>query len=130
MNSPFPDDLINAANEDVAAAIPSLIDAAVASFDADRDTSRHYLLRASALLRVKRRATHRGCMHDDEDNAGAALPGCGRVRTVRPGASLQSVSPHDRHEPIGLASRDTRRWYLPIVSERRMSDRHEEPSRT
>jgi hypothetical protein len=48
MNSPFPDDLINAANEDVAAAIPSLIDAAVASFDADRDTSRHYLLRASA----------------------------------------------------------------------------------
>jgi hypothetical protein len=25
---------------------------------------------------------------------------------VRPGASLQSVSPHDRHEPIGLASRD------------------------
>jgi transcriptional regulator GlxA family with amidase domain len=56
MNSPFPDDLINAANEDVAAAIPSLIDAAVASFDADRDTSRHYLLRASALLRVKRRA--------------------------------------------------------------------------
>jgi len=56
MNPPFPDDLINAANEDVAAAIPSLIDAAVASFDADRDISRHYLLRASALLRVKRRA--------------------------------------------------------------------------
>jgi AraC-like DNA-binding protein len=31
-------------------AIPNLIDAAVASFDADRDTSRRYLLRASALL--------------------------------------------------------------------------------
>ena len=54
MNSPLPDDLINAPNEDVPAAIPSLIDAAVASFDADRDSSRRYLLRASALLRVKR----------------------------------------------------------------------------
>src|SRR5580693_1821882 len=38
--------------EDIPAAIPSLIDAAVAAFDADRDTSRRYLLRASALLRV------------------------------------------------------------------------------
>jgi AraC family transcriptional regulator len=40
--------------EDIPAAIPSLIDAAVAAFDADRDTSRRYLMRASALLRVKR----------------------------------------------------------------------------
>ena len=39
-------------SEDIPAAIPSLIDAAVAAFDADRDTSRRYLLRASALLRV------------------------------------------------------------------------------
>ena len=39
--------------EDIPAAVPSLIDAAVAAFDADRDTSRRYLLRASALLRVK-----------------------------------------------------------------------------
>jgi AraC family transcriptional regulator len=38
------------------AAIPSLIDAAVASFDADRDTARRCLLRASALLRAKRGA--------------------------------------------------------------------------
>jgi hypothetical protein len=50
MNSPFADDLINAANEDIPTAIPGLIDAAVAAFDADRDTSRRYLLRASALL--------------------------------------------------------------------------------
>src|ERR1700690_3005315 len=42
--------------EDIPAAIPSLIDAAVAAFDADRDTSRRYLLRASALLRVGCRA--------------------------------------------------------------------------
>jgi AraC family transcriptional regulator len=56
MNSPLPDDLINAPNEDIPAAIPSLIDAAVAAFDADRDSSRRYLLRASALLRVKRAA--------------------------------------------------------------------------
>ena len=48
--------LINAPNEDVPAAIPRLIDAAVASFDADRDTSRRYLLLASALLRAKREA--------------------------------------------------------------------------
>src|SRR6202522_2261062 len=52
----FPDDAIDAPNEDIPAAIPSLIDAAVAAFDADRDTSRRYLLRASALLRVKRGA--------------------------------------------------------------------------
>jgi transcriptional regulator GlxA family with amidase domain len=56
MNSPFTDDLINAPNEDIPAAIPSLIDAAVAAFDADRDSSRRYLLRASALLRIKRAA--------------------------------------------------------------------------
>jgi len=48
--------LINAPNEDVPAAIPRLIDAAVLSFDADRDTSRRYLLLASALLRSKREA--------------------------------------------------------------------------
>jgi AraC family transcriptional regulator len=42
--------------EDIPVAIPSLIDAAVAAFDADRDTSRRYLLRASALLRLKRGA--------------------------------------------------------------------------
>ena len=42
--------------EVIPTAIPSLIDAAVAAFDADRDTSRRYLLRASALLGVKRGA--------------------------------------------------------------------------
>src|SRR5258708_4972113 len=56
MNSPPTDDLINVPNEDIPAAIPSLIDAAVAAFDADRDSSRRYLLRASALLRGKRAA--------------------------------------------------------------------------
>jgi AraC family transcriptional regulator len=56
MNSGVPDDVVNALREDIPAAIPSLIDAAVAAFDADRDISRRYLLRASALLRAKRRA--------------------------------------------------------------------------
>jgi AraC family transcriptional regulator len=56
-NSRFPDDLINAPNEDIPAAIPGLIDAAVAVLDADRDTSRRYLLRASAILRVRPRHT-------------------------------------------------------------------------
>jgi hypothetical protein len=32
--------------EGIPAAVPSLIEAAVAAFDADRDTSRRYLLRA------------------------------------------------------------------------------------
>jgi AraC-like DNA-binding protein len=45
-------DLCNARHEDLPAAIPGLIEAAVAAFDADRDTSRRYLLRASALLCV------------------------------------------------------------------------------
>ena len=49
-------DSTTVAVEDIPAAIPSLIDAAVAAFDADRDTSRRYLLRASALLRLKRGA--------------------------------------------------------------------------
>jgi AraC family transcriptional regulator len=39
--------------EDIPAAVPSLIDAAVAAFDTDRDTSRRHLLRASALLHAK-----------------------------------------------------------------------------
>jgi hypothetical protein len=47
MNSPLPDDLINAPNEEIPAAVPSLIDAAVAAFDADRDSLRRYLLRAN-----------------------------------------------------------------------------------
>jgi AraC family transcriptional regulator len=55
MNSLLPDDMVNALSEDIPAAIPSLIDAAVAAFDADRDISRRYLLRASALLRIKRK---------------------------------------------------------------------------
>jgi AraC family transcriptional regulator len=54
MNYLFRDDVIDAPNGDIPTTIPSLIDAAVAAFDADRDTSRRYLLRASALLRVKR----------------------------------------------------------------------------
>jgi AraC family transcriptional regulator len=47
------DYLNNAANEDIPTAIPSLIDAAVAAFDADPVTSRRYLLRASVLLGVR-----------------------------------------------------------------------------
>jgi AraC family transcriptional regulator len=56
MNSPFPNNLINAPNEHIPAAIPGLIDAAVAAFDADRDTSRRYLLIASAVLGARRLA--------------------------------------------------------------------------
>ena len=65
MNSRFPDDLISAPNEDIPAAIPGLIDAAVAVLDADRDTSRRYLLRASAILRVKPRCTNADSMRSE-----------------------------------------------------------------
>jgi AraC family transcriptional regulator len=71
MNYLFRDGVIDAPNEDIPTAIPSLIDAAVAAFDADRDTSRRYLLRASALLRVKRGA----CV--DADSAGSSESGSG-----------------------------------------------------
>jgi AraC family transcriptional regulator len=54
------DGLIDAPNQEIPAAVPSLIDAAVAAFDADRDSSRRYLLRASALLRAKRGVCLRG----------------------------------------------------------------------
>jgi hypothetical protein len=43
MNPPLPNDPINAPNEDIPAAIPSLIDAAVVVFDADRDSSRRVI---------------------------------------------------------------------------------------
>jgi AraC family transcriptional regulator len=47
---------MNSPAEGLPAALSGLIDGAVASFDADRDASRRYLLRASALLRAKRQA--------------------------------------------------------------------------
>ena len=56
MNSLLLDDSANAPAESLPAALSSLIDGAVASFDADRDASLRYLLRASALLRAKRQA--------------------------------------------------------------------------
>ena len=55
MNSLFPDNSANAPYESLPSALSSLIDGAVASFDADRDASRRYLLCASALLRAKRK---------------------------------------------------------------------------
>ena len=60
MNILLTNDPGDALSEDIPIAIPSLIDAAVAAFDADRDISRRYLLRASALLSIKR-GTGRTC---------------------------------------------------------------------
>ena len=53
MNTSFSDDPINTSNQDIPTTIPSLIDAVVEAFDSDRETSRRYLLRASALLSAK-----------------------------------------------------------------------------
>ena len=47
-------DPTNAPGHNLPTAVPSLIDAALAAFDADRDTARRYLLRASALLAANR----------------------------------------------------------------------------
>jgi len=55
MNYRCPEDLMSAPDE-LPTAIPSLIGAAIATFDADRDTSSRYLQRALALLDVKRGA--------------------------------------------------------------------------
>jgi hypothetical protein len=55
---------------------------------------------------LRRHAARRARVHDVDDDAGAALPGGARVRLVRPGAPVQGISPHDRHEPLGLASCD------------------------
>jgi AraC family transcriptional regulator len=52
---------VNTPNEETPACVPGLIDAAVAAFDADRDTSRRYLLRASAVLGAKRGARSADC---------------------------------------------------------------------
>jgi AraC family transcriptional regulator len=49
------DSSIKVPSDDLPAAVPALIEAAVAAFDADRDNSRRYLLRASALLSLNRR---------------------------------------------------------------------------
>lgn len=54
MNSLYSDEPRNAPNQDIPAVIPRLIEAAVAAFDTDRDSSRRYLMRASAILKVIR----------------------------------------------------------------------------
>ncbi len=53
MNPPIPSD---ASNHNIPATVPSLIDAALAAFDADREASRRYLLCASVMLGLKRAA--------------------------------------------------------------------------
>jgi transcriptional regulator GlxA family with amidase domain len=70
MNSSLPDDLVNATKEDIPTAVPSLIDAAVAAFDADRDTSRRHLLRASALLGGKHSAGSAGNVRKSASRSG------------------------------------------------------------
>jgi AraC family transcriptional regulator len=59
-------------NEGIPGAISALIESAVAAFDADRDTSRRYLLRASAILRVQC-ATHCDAKRGQEARAPGGL---------------------------------------------------------
>ena len=53
MNPPI---LSGASDHNIPATVPSLIDAALAAFDADRDASRRYLLCASVMLGLNRAA--------------------------------------------------------------------------
>jgi transcriptional regulator GlxA family with amidase domain len=53
MNAPI---LSHASSRNIPATVPSLIDAALAAFDADREASRRYLLCASVMLGLKRAA--------------------------------------------------------------------------
>jgi AraC family transcriptional regulator len=47
-------DSMHTTHQDTPMVLPGLLDAAVATFDTDRDASRRYLMRASALLRARR----------------------------------------------------------------------------
>jgi AraC family transcriptional regulator len=50
-------DSIRVADQDPPTTLPSILEAALATFDTDRDASRRYLMRASALVRAKRTPT-------------------------------------------------------------------------
>ena len=120
------DSSIRVPSDDLPAAVPGLIEAAVAAFDADRDNSRRYLLRASALLSLKRRADGSASTARSKSRGGLLAWQMKRVVEyietrltdqitatdlanhidVSVGAPVQGISPHDRHEPLGLASCD------------------------
>jgi AraC family transcriptional regulator len=66
--------------EPLPAALSTLIEGAVAAFDADRDASRRYLLRASALLHAKRAAPiARQCDGEERSQRGFAAWQLNRV---------------------------------------------------
>jgi AraC-like DNA-binding protein len=58
------------ADEVIPTAITTLIDAAAASFDADPDTARRYLMRASALLCMSRAAPSSGSAGESKSRGG------------------------------------------------------------
>jgi AraC family transcriptional regulator len=72
-------DVSRAPSEPLPAAISTLIEGAVAAFDADRDASRRYLLRASALLRAKRAAPVDRCDGEGQTRGGLATWQLNRV---------------------------------------------------
>jgi AraC family transcriptional regulator len=72
-------DVSDAQSEPLPAAISTLIEGAVAAFDADRAASRRYLLRASALLRAKRAAPVDRCDGEGRGRGGMAVWQLNRV---------------------------------------------------
>ena len=98
ITSHAPSDPINGRSQNIPAAIPSLIDAALAAFDADRDTSRRYLLCASALLRLK----HRTCA---DAEIGRPVQSCGGLSVWQLNRLIDYIETHlaERITAIDLA---------------------------
>jgi transcriptional regulator GlxA family with amidase domain len=74
MATALPHAIYNTPSQGISSAIPGLIAAAVASFDADRAASRRYLLRASALLHAEREPSRSSESFRRMGSRGALLP--------------------------------------------------------
>jgi AraC family transcriptional regulator len=91
---------LNASSQDTPAAVPRSVEVAVAGFDADRENSPRYLLRASALLAVKRR--------------GSSAASAGRSRS-RSGLSASELSCVVNHIEMRLGDKITARELANLI---------------
>ena len=83
-----PDDLADPPAAQLPAAISSLIDGAAARFDTDRAAARHYLMRASAILRAARMTGA-----DGESSSGLTSP-AGALATWQVNRVLDFIDAH------------------------------------
>jgi AraC family transcriptional regulator len=92
------DILHEASSERIPGAISLLIDSAIAAFDADRDTSRRYLMSAAAILRA-RSATH-SATHSDAKR-GLEAPPPGGLATWQVNRVVDYIEQHLREKITG-----------------------------